>query len=95
MSESTQASTSGCESRSEDAAALPTTADHTTSLTASVVAPPRIETGWQWFAATVLFAGIVLFYTIAAMRAPMVYIWATYEDLFGEWCSSGASSSRW
>ncbi|RME37150.1 MAG: tetratricopeptide repeat protein [Planctomycetota bacterium] len=25
------------------------------------------------------------FYAVAALRYPLVYIWATYEDLFGEW----------
>ncbi len=43
------------------------------------------ETGWQWITATALFAAIVSFYVIAAMRSPTLYIWATYEDLFGEW----------
>jgi len=32
-----------------------------------------------------LVAAIVAFYTITALWFPMVYIWATYEDLLGEW----------
>ena len=32
-----------------------------------------------------LFAVIVVFYTICAVRFPMAFIWATYEDLIGEW----------
>ncbi|MFQ5489527.1 MAG: tetratricopeptide repeat protein [Phycisphaerae bacterium] len=32
-----------------------------------------------------LLAGILGFYFVAAARFPLVYIWATYEDLFGEW----------
>jgi len=32
-----------------------------------------------------LFVAIAGFYTIAACFFPIVFIWATYEDLFGEW----------
>ncbi len=34
---------------------------------------------------SLLFATIAGFYTIAACYFPIVFIWATYEDLFGEW----------
>jgi len=32
-----------------------------------------------------IFAAVVAVYTILAFFYPMGYIWATYEDLFGEW----------
>ncbi len=35
--------------------------------------------------ACALYLAIVGFYTAAAVWYPMVYIWATYEDLIGEW----------
>ncbi len=35
--------------------------------------------------ACVLYLAIVSFYTVAAIWYPMAYIWATYEDLAGEW----------
>ncbi|MFQ5464051.1 MAG: tetratricopeptide repeat protein [Phycisphaerae bacterium] len=35
--------------------------------------------------ATAIFLAIVGFYALAAVRFPMLYIWATYEDLYGEW----------
>ncbi|MFQ5590215.1 MAG: tetratricopeptide repeat protein [Phycisphaerae bacterium] len=39
----------------------------------------------QYVLATGLFAAIIGTYTLAAIRYPMLYIWGTYEDLFGEW----------
>lgn len=36
-------------------------------------------------AAWLVFGLIVCVYAVAALRFPMVYVWATYEDLFGEW----------
>lgn len=38
----------------------------------------------QVFACT-LFTAVLCFYVTAAIAFPMAYIWATYEDLFGEW----------
>ncbi len=35
--------------------------------------------------ACALYLAIVGFYTAAVMWFPMAYIWATYEDLVGEW----------
>ena len=31
------------------------------------------------------FTLVVLVYLVMALYFPMAYIWATYEDLFGEW----------
>lgn len=39
----------------------------------------------QWVLASIVLVSILTFYAIAAVRYPMLYIWATYEDLFGEW----------
>ncbi len=47
--------------------------------------PYRIKSKPQALFAWALFVAIVGFYTVAALRFPMVYIWATYEDLVGEW----------
>ncbi len=52
----------------------------------------------------VLFVGVVVLIVVAylamAMFAPMAYIWATYEDLYGEWTqtflfAAGALISAW
>ena len=32
-----------------------------------------------------LFISILIVYVIMAMKFPFAYIWATYEDLVGEW----------
>ncbi len=47
--------------------------------------PDHTSSSRQYVVPCLLFAAISIFYTIAACFFPMVYIWATYEDLFGEW----------
>ncbi len=37
------------------------------------------------FTSLIVFAAVIGGYTVAAVNYPMSYIWATYEDLFGEW----------
>ncbi len=44
--------------------------------------PPPMR---QFLLPCLLFAAIASFYTIAACFFPILFIWATYEDLFGEW----------
>ncbi len=41
--------------------------------------------GAPFIVSWVLFSAIAGFYLAAALRAPMLYIWGTYEDLVGEW----------
>ncbi len=43
------------------------------------------KAGSQVWLACALFLGIIGFYSAAAFWFPMAYIWATYEDLIGEW----------
>ncbi len=47
--------------------------------------PNLVKNHSQVALACLVFLGIVGFYAVAALRFPMVYIWATYEDLYGEW----------
>jgi len=35
--------------------------------------------------ASALYLAVVGFYTVVVLQYPIVYIWATYEDLIGEW----------
>ena len=47
---------------------------------------PRVQSH-QFFALSI-FALVVGAYLAMAMYFPVAYIWATYEDLYGEWAQT-------